>query len=129
MPEFRGVLRVEPLDGEAREQEIIIAEGEGLLLKLREPVDEKGIDKIVENVAQFMAGQQSALIFSHDIDVFVLKRKGDPQAEPAPVCWLCGGNDPEPDIVITVERETPGGEPCRPKDVPVHTGCYQDLDA
>jgi hypothetical protein len=75
-----------------------------------------------------MQGQQSALIFSQDIDVFVLKRQADAPVKPAPACWLCGKNDPEPDLIIEVERETPGGEPCRPKDVPVHQGCYQDID-
>jgi len=42
-------------------------------------------------------------------------------------CWLCGGNNP--DSTITVECETPNGRACKPKQVPVHFGCYMDIDS
>jgi hypothetical protein len=41
-------------------------------------------------------------------------------------CWLCRSE--EPDTMITVERETPNGKSCKPKDVFVHFGCYMDMD-
>jgi hypothetical protein len=44
-------------------------------------------------------------------------------------CWLCDGYIIEKPTVITVECKTPGGEPCKPYDVPVHHGCYMDIDA
>ena len=43
-----------------------------------------------------------------------------------PLCWLCGGFDP--DITIEVECETPGGKPCKSKEVEVHNGCYMDME-
>lgn len=42
------------------------------------------------------------------------------------ICWLCDGE--EPDTTIDVACETPGGEPCEPKDVKVHFTCYMDMD-
>ena len=45
--------------------------------------------------------------------------------EKQPTCWLCGGSDPN--TTITVECETPGGDSCPPKSVPVHHGCYMDI--
>ena len=42
-------------------------------------------------------------------------------------CWICNQTDPETDIMITVEAKTPGGERCKPMNVPVHHGCYMDM--
>jgi len=44
-------------------------------------------------------------------------------------CWLCNSVDPVPDTEIIVECETPGGEPCLPKKVMVHYGCYMDIES
>lgn len=41
-------------------------------------------------------------------------------------CWLCGGLEAETTIIV--ERETPGGEPCKAKEVQVHFGCYMDIE-
>lgn len=78
---FRAVLRVEPLNAEAQEHELLITEGEGLLLRLREDVDQAGIDRIVESVTGFLNGERPALIFSKDIDVFRLRRAAEPAPE------------------------------------------------
>ena len=42
------------------------------------------------------------------------------------VCWLCGGK--EPNETIKVGCETPGGKPCKTKEVQVHFGCLMDMD-
>ena len=42
------------------------------------------------------------------------------------VCWFCGGE--KPDELIYVGCETPGGNPCQSKIVPVHFGCLMDSD-
>ena len=43
-----------------------------------------------------------------------------------PLCWLCGGIDPEE--TIKVNCESPGGEECKEKEVKVHLGCYMDIE-
>ena len=43
-------------------------------------------------------------------------------------CWLCNGTDPKPETEIEVECETPAGKHCDPKVVPVHYGCYMDIE-
>ena len=42
------------------------------------------------------------------------------------VCWFCGGKDPNTEI--TVECDIPNGEPCEPKVVKVHMGCYMEVN-
>ena len=42
-------------------------------------------------------------------------------------CWLC--NEENPDTEIIVECEIPHGKHCKPQKVPVHLGCYMDIDA
>ena len=41
-------------------------------------------------------------------------------------CWLCGKG--RANTVIETERETPGGKPCKSKEVMVHWGCYMDMN-
>ncbi len=51
-----------------------------------------------------------------------------PQEAP---CWLCGvvELDRTKLITITTEKESPNGPSCEPKDVLVHPGCHQDMNA
>ena len=42
------------------------------------------------------------------------------------ICWLCGESGAS--TIITVERETPHGKNCKPKDVCVHFSCYMDIE-
>jgi len=43
-------------------------------------------------------------------------------------CWLCGVADGACMTTITTQRDSPNGPQCDPKDVPVHPGCYQDME-
>lgn len=46
-------------------------------------------------------------------------------------CWLCGVVEPARAKLTTIitETDTPNGPKCEPKEVLVHPGCYQDMDA
>jgi hypothetical protein len=72
-------------------------------------------DKVGNGVAIFPANLREAIEAAvRDVDA------------PPTTCWLCGMNDAE--TTITVACETPGGRPCKEKDVLVHHGCYMDVD-
>ena len=44
-------------------------------------------------------------------------------------CWLCAVADGMDMVHVHVNRETPHGPECDPKDVQVHPGCHQDMEA
>ena len=45
---------------------------------------------------------------------------------PSDKCWICGGSKAE--TIIVVQRETPEGKDCDPKEVRVHFPCYMDME-
>src|SRR4030042_358401 len=76
-------------------------------------------------------GYPGALVEQHQYNCYVsdeildnlgLQRKRKKKGKVV-TCWLCGKANPKPDTIITVECEVPGGEPCKPKEVFVHTRC------
>lgn len=51
-----------------------------------------------------------------------------PPRYPDPKCWVCGSDDPVPQVHYEVSCKSPGGEPCEPYQTLVHFGCVQDMD-
>lgn len=64
------------------------------------------------------SGQESAFV----------PAPGSPAAEWEP-CWICGKNDPPPQVHVVVNCEKIGGEITDERQVLVHFWCYQDMDA
>jgi len=69
----------------------------------------------------------NCIVSDEVLDAIGLRRKPKKSVK-NPKCWLCGMASPKPDQTIVTECETPAGKPCKPKDVPVHTGCMMDME-
>lgn len=94
------------------------------------------LDEVKKTISQTLTTLKHGLVFissrqkmhktgrsQYEDNIKLLEQALRPEQEET--CWLCGGK--EPDETIKVGCETPGGKPCKEKEVRVHNGCYMDI--